>query len=126
MGEGDLKIVPAMHCEIAGLLPSDLPFGVSLENLPELMRVLRPLPCPICGGKHTISVQLGRLPATAVKVVLKLRPRADEHIIHTRETGWVECDQHGNLLLYEDGKKRTAEELPQSHVKDWWFEAEVG
>jgi hypothetical protein len=120
---GELKIVPMMHCERAGFLPTDLPFGVSMENLPELMRVLRPLPCAICGGKHAISIPLGRLPATTTKVVLRVRFQNNDEVIHTRQTGWVECDRGGNLVLYMEGAREPAEELRQTRIKDWWFEA---
>jgi hypothetical protein len=121
----DLKIVPMMQCGNVGFLPTDLPFGVSLRKLPELMRALRPLPCALCGGRHSICIPLGRLPGARVKVVLRLRLKADEHAIHTRQAGWVKCDHGGNLSLCEDGNQRTAEEFLSAHVKEWWFEAEA-
>lgn len=123
---GEVKVMPVMHCQRAGFLPTDLPFGVSLSNLPELMRVLRPLPCAICGGRHTISIQLGRTPASTLRLILRMRLRGDEHKVHTRQSGWVECDARGNLLFYRDERNREAEELAGSLIKDWWFEAEGG
>jgi len=112
-----------MHCERAGFLPTDFPFGVSLSNLPELMRVLRPLPCAICGGRHTISIQLGRLPATRTTVVLKVRLETNSQAVETRQAGWVEYDRHGNLFVYEEGARKAVEQLREAHVKEWWFEA---